>query len=125
MEEIMPSIINDEAKNIIEENPVAFATVDQVGNPNVIGVAYVKVVSPNEVIITDNYMNQTKENIDSNKNICLAAWNTDWNGYKLIGKAEYFTDGKWKEYIEQMSENSGLPAKGAILVTVSQIIKLG
>ena len=117
--------INSKVKDIIEDNPVAFATVDLHGNPNVIGVAYVKVILPNKIIITDNFMKQTKENIDSNSNVCLAVWNQDWDGYKLIGQAEYFTDGKWKDFIEQMPENKGLPAKGAILITVSKIIKLG
>ncbi len=37
--------ITPEIKKVIEENPLAFATVDYDGNPNVIGVAYVKVVS--------------------------------------------------------------------------------
>jgi len=118
-------MITDEAKRIIEENPVAFATVDSNNKPNVIGVAYVKVVSQNQVIITDNYMKQTKENLEKNNNICLAVWDKDWNGYKLIGTAEYFTQGEWEEFIEKMPENKGLPAKGAILVTVSKLIKLG
>lgn len=48
-----------------------------------------------------------------------------WNGYKIIGTAEYFTEGKWKEFVEKMPENKGLLAKGAILVTVSKVIKLG
>lgn len=45
--------ISKNAKKIIEENPVAFATVGNAGRPNVIAVAYVKVVSKNQVLITD------------------------------------------------------------------------
>jgi predicted pyridoxine 5'-phosphate oxidase superfamily flavin-nucleotide-binding protein len=115
---------NSEAKKIIEENPVALATVDQLGNPNVIGVACVKIISPDEILITDNYMKRTKENIESNPNVCLAAWNKDWKGYKIIGKAKYFTDGRWKEYVEKMPDNIGLPAKGAIIISISKITKL-
>jgi len=37
--------INSETKKLIEENLLAFATVDEIGKPNVITVAYVKVVS--------------------------------------------------------------------------------
>lgn len=117
--------INSKTKKLIEENPLAFATVDDAGKPNVIGVAYVKVVSKNQVLITDNYMKQTKENIKKNNNVCLAVWDKKWNGVKLIGNAEYFTSGKWKKFVEQMPENKGLPAKGAISVTVSELIKLG
>lgn len=116
--------IDTKIKKIVEENPIAFATVDSSNKPNVIGVAYVKVVN-NKILITDNYMNQTKENILNNKNICLAVWNKDWNGYKLVGTADYFTKGKWKECVEKMPENKGLSAKGAIVVNVSKIIELG
>jgi len=117
--------ISSESKKIIEENPVAFATVDSFGNPNVIGVAFVKAVSTNQIIITDNFMKQTKENILLNSNVCLASWNKDWDGYKLIGNAEYFTNGKWKSFVEKLPENKGLEAKGAILITITNITKLG
>ena len=117
--------ITPEIKKIIEENPLAFATVDCDGNPNVIGVAYVKVVSNNHILITDNYMKQTKENLEKNNNVCCAVWNKNWKGYKLVGKAEYFAIDKWKKFAEEMPENKGLPAKGAILVTISKLMKLG
>ena len=113
------------AKKIIENNAVAFATVDKTSKPNVIGVAYVKVVAKNQVLITDNFMKQTKENLAKNNNVCLAVWNKNWKGYKLVGKAKYFTNGKWKKYVEKMPENKGFSAKGAILITVSKLIKLG
>ncbi len=118
-------MITSEIKKLIESNPVSVATVDSSNRPNVIGVAFVKAVNEDQLLITDNFMKQTKENIQANNNICLAVWNKDWNGYKFVGTAEYFTDGPWKEYVEKMAENEGLPAKGAILVTLSDIIKLG
>lgn len=121
----MMTEINSDIKNVIESNPVAVATVNPNNTPNVIGVAYVKIVSNNQVLITDNFMNQTMNNIKNNNNICLAAWNKDWDGYKLAGTAEYFSEGEWKTYVEQMPENKGLSAKGAILVTISQITQLG
>jgi hypothetical protein len=117
-------MINTKAKKTIEENPIAFATIDNQGKPNVIAVAFVKVVSDNQIIITDNYMKHTKESLENNKNVCLAVWDKDWNGYKLIGTAKYFTSGKWKEFVEKMPENKGLSAKGAILVTISKLIEL-
>jgi len=111
-----------EIKRIIENNPVAFATVTDGDKPNVIGVACVKVVSDNQILITDNYMNQTKKNILENKNVCLVVWDKNLKGYKLIGEASYYASGEWKEFVERMEENKGLPAKGAILVKISEII---
>ena len=70
-------------------------------------------------------MKQTKENIEKNNNVCCAVWDKNWNGYKLVGKGRYFASGKWKKIVEEMLENKGLPAKGAILITVSKLKKLG
>lgn len=42
-------------KDLIEGNPVAFATVTAENKPNVIGVAFVKVVADDMALITDNY----------------------------------------------------------------------
>ena len=111
-----------EIKSLVENNPVALSTVMEGCKPNVIGVAFVKVVSEDQILITDNYMNQTKEDIIKNNNVCIIVWDKDLKGYKIIGKAEYFIDGEWKKYVEEMSENKGLPTKGAILIKVDKII---
>lgn len=115
--------ISPEIKEIVERNVIALATSDERGMPNVIPVACVKVVSKNQLLITDNYMVQTRKNLQKNKNVCLAVWDSK-GGYKLIGKAEYFSDGEWKSKVKNLSENKGMPAKGAIVVTISKIIKL-
>lgn len=116
--------INSKTKKIIEENPLALATVDSKGKPNVIAVAYAKVVSKNQVLVTDNYMKQSKENLEKNNNVCIAVWDKNWTGCKLVGVAEYFASGKWKRFVEGMQENKGMPSKGAILITVSKIFGL-
>lgn len=116
--------INSEVKKLIEGNPLALATVDGSGKPNVVAVACVKVVSKNQVLVTDNYMEQTKENLKINKGACLAVWDKNWSGYKLVGNAEYFSSGRWKHFVEKMPENKNLPAKGAILISISKLIKL-
>lgn len=116
--------IDEKLKTLIEENPMSLATVNDNGTPNVIAVAFVKVVSDNQIVITDNYMSQTKNNIQRDKNVCIAIWDSEWNGKKFVGTAEYFTSGKWKTFIEQLKDNDGQSAKGAILVTLSKIITL-
>jgi len=111
-----------EIKDLIEKNPVAFATVMDNNKPNVIGVAFVKVVSDNQLLVTDNYMNQTIKDVKNNKNVCLIVWDKNMKGYKLVGEAEYHTDGEWKNFVKKLEENKGLPAKGAILIKILNII---
>ncbi len=108
--------ITSEIKKMIEENPIAFATVGASGKPNVIAVAFVKVVAKNQILITDNHMKQTNVNIEKNNNVCLVVWDKSWTGYKLVGEAKYFTRGKFYKMARALLENANEPRKGAILV---------
>jgi predicted pyridoxine 5'-phosphate oxidase superfamily flavin-nucleotide-binding protein len=122
--------INEELKDLIEKNVVALASIDESGKPHCIVVAYPKIVSKNQVVITDNFMKETVQNILKNNNISLIVWNTDWDdiedcyGYEVRGVVEYFNSGKWHDFVKNMDKNKGLPAKGAIVVTVNKIKKL-
>ncbi len=120
--------IDEKLKNLIENNALALATVDENNEPHCIAVAFAKVVSQNQILITDNYMQTTVENIKRGSKVALVVWNKDWEqnctGYALKGKAEYFTSGKWYEMVKAMPENANEPCKGAILITVEKIKKL-
>lgn len=120
--------ISPDIKNLIEQNAIAVATVDEMGDPHCITVVFVKVVSENQVLITDNYMVKTIENIQRKPSIALAVWDKNWEekcvGYGLKGTTEYFTDGKWHEMVKNLPGNKGEPCKGAILVTINKIKKL-
>jgi len=120
--------IKKELKKIIEENALAFATIDEIGNPHCIAVGFVRVVSKNQILVTDNYMFETRKNIQRNPNVALAVWNKEWKenciGYGLKGTTEYFTDGKWYKMAKEILENREEPCKGAILITINKIKKL-
>jgi predicted pyridoxine 5'-phosphate oxidase superfamily flavin-nucleotide-binding protein len=108
---------------LVEKYPVVISTVMADGKPNVIPVADVKVVGDNQILITDNFMNQTVKDITNNPAVTLAVWDPEMTGYKLIGTVQYFTSGKWLEKVKVMQENKGLPAKGALIVTVTKFFK--
>ena len=117
--------INEGIKNMVENNALGFASIDEFGNPHNIAVAFVKVVSDNELVVSDNCLNETVENIKRNPNISLVVWAKDWEenciGYELKGVAEYFTEGKWIEFIKKITANEGEPCKGAILIKINKI----
>ncbi|QQG44177.1 MAG: pyridoxamine 5'-phosphate oxidase family protein [Candidatus Roizmanbacteria bacterium] len=116
-------MIDDDLKKLIESEPLALATIMPDGKPNVIGIAYVKVVKGNQLLISDNYMNQTVKDIKTNPNVALIVWDKEMNGYKLIGEAVYFSEGQWLDKAKSLSENKGILTKGAILVNLNKIIK--
>lgn len=116
--------MEEEIKKIIEENPMALATSDQNGNPHVIAVAYVK-VKDEKIVITNNCMETTIKNLKKNQNVCLAVWDKKWKGYQIKGKAKYFEEGDWYNFVKSLKENKNEPCKGAIVFEVNEIKKLG
>ncbi|OGM02988.1 hypothetical protein A3K72_02560 [Candidatus Woesearchaeota archaeon RBG_13_36_6] len=118
--------ITDDIKKLIEGNALAFATVGEDGKPHCIAVGDVKVVSKNELLVGDNYMNETKRNIQKNNNVVLVVWSRNWEkdciGYEFRGTAKYFSEGKWVEMVKKIHE--GFPAKGAIIITINKIKKM-
>ena len=120
--------INSGIKKLIEKNALALATIDENGNPHCISVGYPKVVSKNQIVLSVIYIVETIKNIERNNNVALVVWNKNWEevceGYELKGKAEYFTSGKWKEFVDNLPENKNESAKGTILITVDKIKKL-
>ena len=119
----MSKNIVEKIKKIIENNPLVISTVMKESLPNAVVIAFAKVID-DKVLITDNFMKQTVKDLRKNGRVCLLVWNKKWEGYKIVGRAEYYQSGKWKKFVEAMKENKGLPAKGAILVKIEKIIKL-
>lgn len=116
-------VIDNKLKSLIEKNCVALATVMPDGKPNVIGVAFVKVIGKNKLLVTDNYMNQSIKDIETNPSVAVVVWDKDMSGFKLVGEAEYHSEGEWLDRVKAMPENKGLPAKGSVLVTANLIIQ--
>jgi len=118
-------MINPGIKKMVEENALGLATVDKKGNPHNIAVGYVKVISKNQLLISNNWIVETIKNIKHNNNVSLAVWNHNWKehcvGFELIGKADYFESGKWVDMMKTFPINQGEPCKGAIIVTVNKI----
>jgi len=113
-----------EIKKIIEKNPVALSTVNVEGKPYVIAVASVK-VKDDKIIITDNYMSKTIENLKNSSNVSLVAWNKKFEGYNIQGKAEYFDKGEYLDFVKFLKENENEPCKGAIVIQINEIKKCG
>jgi len=117
-------MINTKQKTLLQTEPVAVATVNSDGSPNVIAVMEVKVFDDTTIVITDNFMRLTKENILRDPRICLGVWTKD-EGYKFVGVAQYFSEGKWIDFITAIKENDGYSRKGAIVVKVGKVFSLG
>jgi predicted pyridoxine 5'-phosphate oxidase superfamily flavin-nucleotide-binding protein len=111
-------------KGLIENNALALATISEDNTPHCIAVASVKVVDKDRILISDNYMSETIKNVLRQNAVTLAVWNKEWEddctGFELKGTAEYFTAGKWYDFMRELPENKGMPRKGALLITIKK-----
>lgn len=114
-------------KKLIEENVLAFSTVDKNGKPHSIAVACCKVFG-NKIIVTNTHIKESLKNIKYNPNVSLVVWNKDWEkacvGFILKGKAIIFDSGMWFEFVKNMPDNEGYDVKSAIVVSITKIKKL-
>jgi predicted pyridoxine 5'-phosphate oxidase superfamily flavin-nucleotide-binding protein len=112
-------------KDILKEfqgSTIAVSTV-KADAPHTIFILYPK-VALGKIIITDNYMKTTVENIKNNQKICLAFFEGE-KGFRINGKAKYYDSGKWLEFVKKLPENKGMPAKGAVVIEIEEIKELG
>ena len=110
-------------REAIENSIITLATVTPEGNPYAILVMYAK-LKDDKIIITDNYMETTVNNLTNNKKVCIV-FSEGEDGWRIKGEAEYFDSGIWLDYVKSLEENEGLPAKGAVVINVSSIDELG
>src|SRR3989338_1526488 len=78
----------------------------------------------NNIIITDNYMKISVENIKYNPNVSLVFWEGE-KGWRIDGKAEYCNSGDYLKFVKSLKENKEHPAKGVIVINVEKIQELG
>ena len=69
--------ITKEQRKILENNVIAFATTDHFCAPNVTLIKGVKVISDNEILITDSCIKNLKESLSEDPRAALLVWQLD------------------------------------------------
>ncbi len=120
--------IPDKVRNLFEKQDlVAFGTADKQGIPNVVPIFWKKILDKESVILIDNFMDMTKNNVLENKNVCVSFWDAETNeAYKMKGKAVYHTEGpvydEGKEFIQ--SKDPKKDPKGMVEIKINEIYSL-
>jgi len=102
---------------------VAFATADSKGKSRVIIVEANK-AEGDKIIITDNEMLTTKNNILENNQVAISANEADYSYcLKITGTAEYQTTGEYFEYVKNVEGNKTRNPKGVIIITLTEVLE--
>ena len=123
------SKITPEMKEVLSKMAVpVVATASRDGKPNVVPIACFKVLSDDEILIMDNFMNKTRANIEANPAIAITAWSMEHHGgYQFKGTAKIEVQGSiFEEGVKMVkSQRPQLNPKAAIVIKVEEIYAVG
>ncbi|HEY4534188.1 MAG TPA: pyridoxamine 5'-phosphate oxidase family protein [Fusobacterium sp.] len=119
------SKLTDAMKEMIEKQLAYVATVNNDGIPNIGPKRSMRILDENTLIYNENTGKQTMNNILANGKVAVAY--ADWaklDGYRFVGKAEVFTEGKYyDEAVEWAKGKMGAP-KAAVIIHIEDVYTL-
>ena len=88
--------ITQEMKDIAEKAKIfIMATATKDGKPNGVPMISARIISDDEIMLVDFFMNKTRKNIDENPIVAVSFWGgIGGYGYQFKGKARVETSGK-------------------------------
>ncbi len=113
------SEINDEMKNLLNETAIwVLATADKEGLPNAVPIFFTKILDNGQLMMVDNFMNKTIDNIKKNPKVSVSVWK-DKSGYQFKGTAVIETDGTNFEQGKVLAKDRS--PKGIVMVDVTSV----
>ena len=117
--------ITPEMKEVAENAHVfAVATATTDGVPNVAAIRFGKVLSDDEILLADNFMLKTRQNIEKNPRVAVEVWGKDIpKAFQFKGTARVELSGKIFDEATQWvkSINPKLNPKAAVIIKVDEI----
>ena len=108
--------------------PFIMATASKEGKPNGVPIGLGKIISDDEIMLVDNWMRKTRQNIAENPMVAVSFWSKeDRYGYQFKGKSRVEISGKLlDEAIRWLKEKgSTYHPKAVVVVKVDEIYYIG
>ncbi len=113
--------LSEAVKSAIAKQEVfPVATSHRDGTPNVIYIKYLKVVDDETVLMADNYLNKTRDNILDNGKIAFVVLDEEKGSFQVKGTAQRFTEGPLFEHMQQWVSDR-LPRVAAVVMQVQDV----
>jgi len=116
--------LSDKQKELLKRRSiVVLSTSSLQGNPRSIFVE-INSVDDDKVVITDNEMGTTKDNLIENNKVFILAFENDYSYcLKMEGKADYYDKGEYLDFIKGLDSNKGRNPKGVIIVNIKSLVE--
>lgn len=114
----------DVRETLQKQKPIPIATSSKNGTPNVVYIAFLKILDDENIMIGDNYFNKTAANLAENPRISILCYDKEAKrSFQIKGSTKVFTTGPHFEEMKKwvMEVNPKLPAKAAVMVRVDEI----
>ena len=121
-------IIPSEVKDLFEKRAlVAFGTANKEGIPNVVPIFWKTIFDDETILLIDNFMKTSKNNVLENNKVCISFWDPETEeAYKIKGIATYYTKGpiyeEGKKFIQ--SKKPERVPRGVIEIKVTEIFTI-
>jgi len=118
--------MNKEMIDALEKDLVFLATASSDGVPNVVPIGFARPIDEETILIADNYMNKTRQNLEKNPWISLVTKDATKCPFQFKGKVEIFESGKYFDTVTEWGQNAmtKLTPKAAILMKVEEIYSI-
>jgi predicted pyridoxine 5'-phosphate oxidase superfamily flavin-nucleotide-binding protein len=120
MEKRMAKIPDVVKKAISKQELFCVATSTVNGTPNVVYIKCLKVIDDQTILIADNYLNKTRDNILNNGKIAFAVLNDEKGSFQIKGTARRLTEGAMYDEIQKWIPER-LPRVAAIVMHIEEI----
>jgi hypothetical protein len=98
--------------------PVATSSQDSV--PNVVYIKFLKVVDDETVLIADNYLSKTRDNILNNGKVAFVVLDEEKGSYQVKGVAERLEEGAMYDEVQKWCPDD-LPKAAAVVVHIEVV----
>ncbi|MEN8247110.1 MAG: pyridoxamine 5'-phosphate oxidase family protein [Thermodesulfobacteriota bacterium] len=119
--------MNNRVRELLtQQRTVILATSTADGVPNVVPIHSTSIIDDENILISDQFMRKTLENLKANPKVAITFWDKI-EGYQIKGDCTYETSGKLYEETTSLVEAYGksinfpLRSKGILLIKITDI----
>ncbi len=107
-------------KAILKQEAFPVATASNDSTANVAYITYLKPIDDETILIADNFLNKTRDNILANSKVSFAVLDEAKGSYQIKGTAKRLTEGEIFNHMQDWVVDE-LPREAAIVMTVEEV----
>ena len=107
---------------ILKQKPLPIATADSSGKPNVVFVGMWKFIDDETIMIVDNFLKKTADNLKANPKLSIVAYDAESSqSYQVKGSVDYLEKGERYDEAKSLAASKKLPGKGVVIFHVEEV----